>query len=104
MTVKASIVGASGYAGGELIRLLLGHPEVEISQITSRQHAGKFAHHVHPHLRGATKLKFTPKPPTASSKGPRSVIASSTSPQTSASATPPRTSSGTAGTTPPPTG
>jgi N-acetyl-gamma-glutamyl-phosphate/LysW-gamma-L-alpha-aminoadipyl-6-phosphate reductase len=55
----ASIVGGSGYAGGELLRLLLGHPQVEVAQITSRQYAGKFVHSTHPNLRGSTRLKFT---------------------------------------------
>ena len=56
--IKAAIVGASGYAGGELLRLLLAHPEVEVEQITSETYAGQFAHFVHPNLRGHTKLKF----------------------------------------------
>ncbi|MBN1311167.1 MAG: N-acetyl-gamma-glutamyl-phosphate reductase [Anaerolineae bacterium] len=55
----ASIVGGSGYAGGELLRLLLGHPHIEVSQITSRQYAGKFVYSAHPNLRGATRLKFS---------------------------------------------
>jgi N-acetyl-gamma-glutamyl-phosphate/LysW-gamma-L-alpha-aminoadipyl-6-phosphate reductase len=56
--IKAGIVGASGYAGGELLRLLLGHPEIEVTQITSETYAGQFAYFVHPNLRGHTKLKF----------------------------------------------
>lgn len=55
----ASIVGGSGYTGGELLRLLLGHPHIEVAQITSRQYAGKFVHSTHPNLRGSTKLKFS---------------------------------------------
>ncbi len=57
--IRATIVGASGYAGGELLRLLLGHPHVEVSEITSETHAGKYAHFVHPNLRGYTDLRFT---------------------------------------------
>ena len=57
--IRASIVGASGYAGGELLRILLFHPEVEVVQITSETYAGQFAHFVHPNLRGVTKLQFT---------------------------------------------
>ncbi|MBK7897718.1 MAG: N-acetyl-gamma-glutamyl-phosphate reductase [Anaerolineaceae bacterium] len=60
MTINVSIVGGSGYVGGELLRLLLGHPEVTVKQITSQQHAGRFVHGVHPNLRGATRLKFSP--------------------------------------------
>jgi N-acetyl-gamma-glutamyl-phosphate/LysW-gamma-L-alpha-aminoadipyl-6-phosphate reductase len=58
--IKAAIVGASGYAGGELLRLLLMHPEVEVTQITSETYAGQYAHFVHPNLRGYTDLKFSP--------------------------------------------
>jgi len=57
--IRASIVGASGYAGGELLRILLFHPEVEVVQITSETYAGQFAYFVHPNLRGQTKLQFT---------------------------------------------
>ncbi len=56
--IEAAIVGASGYAGGELLRLLLGHPEVEVTQITSETYAGQFAYFVHPNLRGRTDLRF----------------------------------------------
>lgn len=58
MTVTASIIGGSGYAGGELLRLLLGHPEVEVKQVTSRSLAGKFVATAHPNMRGHTRLKF----------------------------------------------
>ena len=57
--IQASIVGASGYAGGELLRLLLGHPEIKVKQITSERYAGQYAYFVHPNLRGTTKLRFT---------------------------------------------
>ncbi|NLF01284.1 MAG: N-acetyl-gamma-glutamyl-phosphate reductase [Anaerolineales bacterium] len=56
--IRASIVGASGYAGGELLRLLLAHPEVEVAQITSESYAGDYAYFVHPNLRGHTNLRF----------------------------------------------
>ena len=59
MAVRASIVGGSGYAGGELLRLLLGHPQVEVAQVTSQRFAGRFVHGLHPNLRGATSLKFS---------------------------------------------
>jgi LysW-gamma-L-alpha-aminoadipyl-6-phosphate/LysW-L-glutamyl-5-phosphate reductase len=54
-----SIVGGSGYGGGELLRLLLDHPRVEIKQVTSRSHLGEFVYQVHPNLRKRTQLKFT---------------------------------------------
>jgi len=41
MKKKVAIVGASGYSGEELVRLLLHHPEVELSAVTSRQSAGQ---------------------------------------------------------------
>ncbi|MCC6742579.1 MAG: N-acetyl-gamma-glutamyl-phosphate reductase [Acidobacteria bacterium] len=56
--LKVSIAGGSGYAGGELIRLLLFHPEVELAQVTSERRAGSFVHSVHPNLKGATGLRF----------------------------------------------
>ena len=57
--ISVSIAGASGYAGGELLRLLLGHADAEVRQITSERFAGKFAHRVHPNLRGITRLRFS---------------------------------------------
>ena len=59
MTLRASIVGGSGYAGGELLRLLLGHPGFEVGQVTSRRLAGSFVHFTHPNLRGHTDLRFS---------------------------------------------
>jgi N-acetyl-gamma-glutamyl-phosphate/LysW-gamma-L-alpha-aminoadipyl-6-phosphate reductase len=58
--VTASIVGGSGYAGGELLRLLLFHPNVTIQQVTSERQAGKYVRAMHPNLRGRTDLQFTP--------------------------------------------
>jgi len=61
--MRVGIIGASGYVGGELLRLLLLHPQVEVTVATSRGLSGDFLHRVHPNLRGMTKLKFTnPKP------------------------------------------
>src|SRR5438067_6949943 len=56
--MKAAVIGGAGYAGGELLRLLLSHPEVEVTQVTSERLGGKFVHTVHPHLRRRTELKF----------------------------------------------
>ena len=56
--IRASIVGASGYTGGELLRLLLFHPGVSVGQATSERLAGKYVRHTHPNLRGVTDLKF----------------------------------------------
>lgn len=57
--ITVSILGGSGYGGGELIRLLLGHPNVEIKQVTSRSHLGEYVYQVHPNLRKRTQLKFS---------------------------------------------
>ncbi|MFP3214745.1 MAG: N-acetyl-gamma-glutamyl-phosphate reductase, partial [Nitrososphaeria archaeon] len=46
--VKVSIVGASGYVGGELIRILVRHPNVELVSLSSRQYAGEYVHKAHP--------------------------------------------------------
>ena len=60
--IKAGIIGGAGYTGGELIRLLLNHPDVEISFIHSRSNAGKPVFAVHQDLMGNTELKFTDEP------------------------------------------
>jgi LysW-gamma-L-alpha-aminoadipyl-6-phosphate/LysW-L-glutamyl-5-phosphate reductase len=57
--MKVGVVGASGYVGGETLRLLVNHPEVEISMVTSRQHVGEYLHRVQPSLKGFTDLTFT---------------------------------------------
>ncbi|MDE2855507.1 MAG: N-acetyl-gamma-glutamyl-phosphate reductase [Chloroflexota bacterium] len=56
--IRAAIVGGSGYTGGELLRLLHFHPQVEVTQITSREHAGRYVHTAHPNMRGVSSLKF----------------------------------------------
>ena len=56
--LNVSIIGGSGYGGGELLRLLLGHPQVQVQQVTSRAHLGEFVYQVHPNLRKRTTLKF----------------------------------------------
>ncbi|MBT8222034.1 MAG: N-acetyl-gamma-glutamyl-phosphate reductase [Eudoraea sp.] len=56
--IKVGIVGGSGYTGGELIRLLVHHKEVEINFIFSRTRAGKPVTTAHPDLEGLTDLSF----------------------------------------------
>ncbi len=56
--IRAAIVGASGYTGGELLRLLLGHPHVQVAQVTSEHHMGEYVYSLHPNLRKRTMLKF----------------------------------------------
>ena len=50
MTVRVAVAGASGYAGGELLRLLLAHPEVQIGSVTAASNAGQRLGSIHPHL------------------------------------------------------
>ncbi len=58
MSIQVSIVGASGYVGGELLRLLLWHPAATLAQATSGRNAGRYLHQVHPNLRGRGQLQF----------------------------------------------
>ncbi|WP_435623569.1 N-acetyl-gamma-glutamyl-phosphate reductase [Flagellimonas sp.] len=59
--IKAGIIGGSGYTGGELIRILLNHPEVDIDFVFSTTRAGKPISSAHPDLLGVTELGFTGK-------------------------------------------
>jgi N-acetyl-gamma-glutamyl-phosphate reductase len=59
--IKAGIIGGAGYTGGELIRLLVHHPDVTVSFIHSRSNAGKPVDSVHQDLIGDTELLFTDK-------------------------------------------
>ena len=57
--IKAGIIGGAGYTGGELLRILINHPEVEISFVHSNSNAGNLISDVHTDLLGDTDLKFT---------------------------------------------
>jgi LysW-gamma-L-alpha-aminoadipyl-6-phosphate/LysW-L-glutamyl-5-phosphate reductase len=57
--LRVAVVGASGYAGGEFLRLALGHPRLEVVQATSERHAGHPVTVAHPNLRSVTDLRFT---------------------------------------------
>ena len=61
--IKVGILGAAGYTGGELIRLLLNHPEAEIVFANSESNAGNLVSDVHEGLIGDTDLKFTDEMP-----------------------------------------
>ncbi|NOZ59856.1 MAG: N-acetyl-gamma-glutamyl-phosphate reductase [Euryarchaeota archaeon] len=52
------IIGGSGYTGGELLRILARHSQVEVACVTSREHAGRPVHKVHPNLRRVLELSF----------------------------------------------
>ncbi len=56
--VRVGVVGASGYAGGELLRLLLKHGKVDLTFATSKRNVGEYVFRVHPNLRGMTELQF----------------------------------------------
>src|SRR5690242_17359379 len=56
--LRVSIVGGTGYTGGELARLLLFHPEVELTQVASSSQAGHYLHSAHPNLRKLTNIRF----------------------------------------------
>ncbi|WP_433493618.1 N-acetyl-gamma-glutamyl-phosphate reductase [Micromonospora sp. CA-248089] len=56
--IRAAVVGAAGYIGGEVLRLLLGHPRVEVAAAVSSRFPGKRVDGPHPNLRGVTDLTF----------------------------------------------
>jgi N-acetyl-gamma-glutamyl-phosphate reductase len=59
--IKAGIVGGAGYTGGEMIRLLLNHPSVEIAFIHSTSNAGNPVSKIHTDLTGETDMQFSDK-------------------------------------------
>ncbi|MBR2733112.1 MAG: N-acetyl-gamma-glutamyl-phosphate reductase, partial [Selenomonadaceae bacterium] len=50
--MKVSIIGATGYAGAELLSILIRHPQAKLAHITSESHTGKKISELYPHLRG----------------------------------------------------
>lgn len=58
--MKIGVLGGSGYVGGELLRLLIANPKVDVTLTTSRVSKGEFIYRVHPNLRGRTQLRFSP--------------------------------------------
>ena len=62
VTLKVGIVGATGFGGGELLRLLLSHPCAEVVYATAGEAQGRSLDEVHPNLRGFYNLKFSPHP------------------------------------------
>lgn len=57
--MKVSIMGGSGYVGGELLRLLTRHPETTIESVTSQRYAKEPIHRTHPNMRGILNLRFS---------------------------------------------
>jgi N-acetyl-gamma-glutamyl-phosphate reductase len=58
MGVRVGVAGASGYAGGELLRLVAGHPDLELVAVTAHGSAGRRIGDVHPNLRSIAELTF----------------------------------------------
>ena len=58
-TISVGVVGGTGYTGVELLRLLVQHPQCELSVITSRKEAGMPVADMFPNLRGRVSLKFS---------------------------------------------
>jgi N-acetyl-gamma-glutamyl-phosphate reductase len=56
--IKAGIIGGAGYTGGEMIRILINHPDVEIRFVHSKSNAGKFLYEIHEDLAGDTDQRF----------------------------------------------
>jgi N-acetyl-gamma-glutamyl-phosphate reductase common form len=63
--IRVAVIGASGYIGGEAVRLLLGHPHVELVGITANENAGKRLDEVQPNLRGFSDLVYRKEWPEA---------------------------------------
>ena len=59
--IRVGIIGGAGYTAGELIRLLLNHPDVSISWIHSTSNAGNLVADIHQGLYGESELRFTPE-------------------------------------------
>ncbi len=57
--IRVGVVGASGYVGGEILRILVNHPKVSLTFATSNQYKGEVLYRVHPNLRSFTDLKFS---------------------------------------------
>ena len=62
---QVAIAGASGYAGGELLRLVSAHPELEVVAVTAHGHAGQLVGEVHPNLRSVAGMRFAETTPHA---------------------------------------
>ena len=57
--MKVGVIGASGYVGGETLRLLVSHPKVEIAMVTSRQYVGEYVSRIQPSLKGFIDSTFS---------------------------------------------
>jgi N-acetyl-gamma-glutamyl-phosphate reductase len=64
LKVRAGLIGGAGYTGGEMLRILVNHPNVEIAFVNSKSNTGNYIYEVHNDLFGDTDLKFTGDVPT----------------------------------------
>ena len=67
--MRVAVIGAAGYVGGELLRLLSSHPEVSEWIATSRSQAGKPVGDVHPQLAGISDARFSGESPAEAAAG-----------------------------------
>ena len=74
MKAKVAVLGASGFAGAELLRRLLHHPGLEVARVCANDHIGQLVSAAHPHLEGLTELRFENPPHADSAKGVDAVI------------------------------
>src|SRR5512140_724656 len=66
---RAAVLGGSGYGGGELIRRLLLHPDVELVRVASVDFVGEPLSAAHPNLEGLSRLRFEEMPPDKAAEG-----------------------------------
>ena len=74
MKAKVAVLGASGFAGAELLRRLLDHPQLEVVRVCANDHVGELVSTAHPHLEGRTRLRFENPPHAESARGVDAVI------------------------------
>ena len=74
MKAKVAVLGASGFAGAELLRRLLDHPGLEVVRVCANDHVGELVSRAHPHLEGLTELRFENPPHREAAQGVDAVI------------------------------
>lgn len=74
MKAKVAVLGASGFAGAELLRRLIDHPSLEVVRVCANDHVGQLVSTAHPHLEGLTKLRFENPPHAEAARGVDAVI------------------------------
>ena len=74
MRAKVAVLGASGFAGAELLRRLLDHPQLEVVRVCANDHVGELVARAHPHLEGLTQLRFENPPPAEAARGVDAVL------------------------------